>query len=450
MGARALELVRGIGWESVIDVLLTEPSGVSVVVPLRRKQPPRKKLVVTTTFPVYPPRGGGQSRIFHLYRNLAQFIDVDIISLCNHGEPSLDETIAPGMREVRVAKSAAHHQKEAEYSRSVDWVPVTDVVMPVLYKETPGYVDALAAASRDAFAVVASHPYVIDALEDCAPQKPLWFEVHNVEYELKRAIFPDSDAGKSMLDLVRGAESKAWHASDLAFACTTADLESLAALYGANSALTLEVPNGVAIDEVPYHSEFDRIRLKASLGLEGKHIAVFMGSWHGPNLAAIEFLLTVAESLPSVTFVILGSAGLAFRDRKIPPNVLMTGPVDDEAKCILLGAADVALNPLMTGSGSNLKMLDYAAAGVPILSTKFGARGFDFVASAHYIAADLDSYVLELTATMAIPSHRASVAAAARKLVADRYSWKFIAEQFVASLGGQFDYFQIAHKQISA
>ena len=38
------------------------------------------------------------------------------------------------------------------------------------------------------------------------------------------------------------------------------------------------------------------------------------------------------------------------------------------------------------GSGTNLKMLDYALAGMPIVSTAFGARGLGLEAGAHYEA----------------------------------------------------------------
>jgi len=450
MGENARVCVQEIGWGAVVDTLLSGPNVRSKVVQLRSRPSTRKKLVVATTFPVYPPRGGGQSRIFNLYRNLARSIDIDLVTLCNRDEPGFEGVIAPGLREIRIPKSEAHHQKEAEYSRTVNWVPLTDVVMPVLYQETPDYVDALASCSREAFAVVASHPYVIDAIEHCAPSKPLWFEAHNVEYELKRHIFPSCEFGKSLLELVRRAEGRAWRGCEVAFACTGADLQVLRGLYGDTDAFLQEVPNGVAIDEVPFHSEFDRLRLKASLGLDGNRVAVFMGSWHGPNLTAIEYLLSVAENLPSITFIVLGSAGLAFKERKLPLNVVTTGPVDEKAKCILLGAADIALNPLTLGSGSNLKMLDYAAAGVPILSTAFGARGFDFVPGVHFISAELDKYVLELTISLATESGRTAIASAARRLVEDRYSWAFIADTFAAALAERTPSFDEARKSAVA
>ena len=39
---------------------------------------------------------------------------------------------------------------------------------------------------------------------------------------------------------------------------------------------------------------------------------------------------------------------------------------------------DLALNPMASGSGTNLKMLEYAATGTPILTTEFGNRGLLF------------------------------------------------------------------------
>ena len=40
-------------------------------------------------------------------------------------------------------------------------------------------------------------------------------------------------------------------------------------------------------------------------------------------------------------------------------------------------AADFALNPMFSGAGTNVKMADFIAARLPILTTPFGARGFE-------------------------------------------------------------------------
>jgi len=38
---------------------------------------------------------------------------------------------------------------------------------------------------------------------------------------------------------------------------------------------------------------------------------------------------------------------------------------------------DFALNPMLSGSGTNLKMFDYMSAGIPVITTEFGTRGID-------------------------------------------------------------------------
>ena len=372
--------------------------------------------------------------MYHLYRNLARSFDVEIVSLCNHEEAGVDEWIAPGLREIRIPKSESHHLKETEYSRSVGWIPITDIAMPILFNETPEYTAALSSAAANAFAVVASHPYAVGAIHECARDKPLWFEAHNVEYELKRAMLPDNTAGRHLLDVVKEAEAQAWGSAKLIYACTQADITCLADLYGTTSALTLEVPNGVCVTGVSATSEADRCALKERVGLSASKVALFLGSWHGPNLSAVERILQVATILPKVAFLIIGNVGLAFRERSIPSNVIMTGAVKDEEKDVLQGAADIALNPMGEGSGSNLKMLDYAVAGLPILSTRFGARGFAFVPGVHYLAAELEYFPLELTTALALSSGRATIAAAARELVLSRYSWDSIGRNFIRSI----------------
>jgi len=67
----------------------------------------------------------------------------------------------------------------------------------------------------------------------------------------------------------------------------------------------------------------------------------------------------------------------------LPANVKSLGVVDDETKNRILSWVDLAINPMQSGSGTNLKMLDYMAAGVPLLSTPFGARGLDLENRVH-------------------------------------------------------------------
>src|SRR4029077_19852371 len=60
-------------------------------------------------------------------------------------------------------------------------------------------------------------------------------------------------------------------------------------------------------------------------------------------------------------------------------NAGLLGVVDDETLAALLATADVALNPMLSGAGSNLKLATYLAAGVPVITTPLGARGSELV-----------------------------------------------------------------------
>ena len=59
------------------------------------------KLTVATSFPIFPPLGGGQRRIFDLYSEMARRgVAVDVVALAP-GRPGVRE-LAPGLREIRV------------------------------------------------------------------------------------------------------------------------------------------------------------------------------------------------------------------------------------------------------------------------------------------------------------------------------------------------------------
>src|SRR5439155_17243100 len=167
------------------------------------------------------------------------------------------------------------------------------------------------------------------------------------------------------------------------------DGRTLQRLYGADPARMIEVPNGVDLESVRFVPLADRLAAKKRLDLGSELVAVFMGSYHGPNLDAVRQLLRFAELCPRVRFLVIGSSCAAFEQEARPVNVGLLGVLDDEGKDAVLGVADLALNPVVSGSGTNLKMLDYFASGLPVISTAHGARGLRMRDGEHLILAEL-------------------------------------------------------------
>jgi glycosyltransferase involved in cell wall biosynthesis len=431
MGRNARIKVESISWANVGEGLLRRSIQRSNPKPptVSARDQCKSKMVVAVTFPIYPPRGGGQSRIFNLYREWARHFDITIVSLTGCNEPAFTSEIATGLVEIRIPKTLAHQNIEDDFSSSVGWLPVTDIAVSSAIHATPDYLERLKTACADADIVVASHPYLVRPLREFAPECPLWFEAQDVEFVLKKQMLPKSEAAKKLLDLVMADESMAWHKADVVYACTLRDLDELASIYGTTSALTLEVPNGFAIDEVQFTMPAARKRIKQAVGLDGSPTVIFMGSWHGPNIEAVEKIIAYAEALPSLTFLIIGSVGLKFTTAETPQNIVFIGVVDEREKQIFLAAADLAINPMTSGSGSNLKMFDYFAAGVPVLSTVFGTRGINIKKNVHCLLATEADFILELSLFfLNFNSHSVGIICKnAASLMSTTYSWKSIA-----------------------
>lgn len=134
-------------------------------------------------------------------------------------------------------------------------------------------------------------------------------------------------------------------------------------------------PNGVmAFDHEP-PSDNQRRAIQVRLGIDRwTVVAFFIGSPYGPNLEAAHFIADeLAPTMPDILFVIGGGVGtLLHVDR---PNVHLTGPLDDVQRKNWLAAAHVAINPMFSGSGTNIKMFDFMAMALPVASTAIGARG---------------------------------------------------------------------------
>jgi glycosyltransferase involved in cell wall biosynthesis len=387
----------------------------------------RPKLVVATSFPVHPPRGGGQARVAGLYGALAASgVDVDLVALTDPSERARTVHPSPGLREFRVPMTPAHVGAVAQLQQRTG-VPAGDLGLALHHELSPAYGEALAVAASDASAVVACHPYGADAVA-AASGLPLVYESQDVEGDLKASMYSASAHAEELTETVRAIEAECCARAHHVTVCADADGVRLDALYGLGATPVVTVPNGADPAAVTYTGPQERRARREALGLGREQLAVFVGSWHEPNLVVVRDLLRLSEDLEGVRVLVLGSAGLAFADKPMPGNFDVCGVVDDAFLADVLSIAHVALNPMTVGSGSNLKMLEYALAGVPIVSTRFGARGLDLEPGRHYIETEVD----------ALPATLASLRAEAEETTAGRvrairdhvdahFSWQSIA-----------------------
>ncbi|MCZ7528832.1 MAG: glycosyltransferase family 4 protein [Acidimicrobiia bacterium] len=436
LGSRGREHAGRVTWKRLVTKLLPDS-------PRRpaRHRPGRRKLVVTSTFPVHPPRNGGQLRCHHLYRALTDAFELEIVSLGASDHAPSRSVIEPGLTETVVPKTPEHQQREWAIESRVG-TPVTDVVAAPLMGSTPVYTETLRRALDDAHLVLLAHPFLHPLVREARPDLPFVYDAFNAEFVLKDSVFPDEGPGRELRQLVRVLEGDAVRQARLVTACSEVDASLLRSEYGRED--VVEIPNGVdagATGFAPgrrragssrrWRESFTRLE---NAPVEIEHLALFLGSWHPPNLDAAEHLFDLAAELPEVGFVLAGSVCLQYGGRRLPPNVSLVGVVSDETKAALLEAADVALNPMTRGSGTNLKMVEYFAAGVPVVSTPVGVRGLDAEHGRHLLVAELDETPRAMHSLFDDPLLATNLAWRARHLAESRYDWRVHGARLLAAI----------------
>lgn len=163
---------------------------------------------------------------------------------------------------------------------------------------------------------------------------------------------------------------------------------------------------------------------------------IFVGSldWR-PNLDGIKhFLKTVYPAVlkaePEAKLEIVGRhpAPRLVKLFEKYPNITLRANVADVIP--YLSAAGIMIVPLRVGGGSRLKIIEAAANGLPVVSTRIGAEGLDLRSGEHYIVAGRVETLAE-PIIHAMRNYDACLAMAerAREMVVAHYQWDALAEK---------------------
>lgn len=391
------------------------------------------KVCVVDMQPIDPPVGGGRWRLLGLYHNLGTHIDCTYVGTYDWpGEPYRSHKLSETLREIDVPLSDAHHAAAAALAAQTGRKVVIDLAFSQQAHLSSDYLDTAREQLADAEVAIFSHPWVYPLVKDCLrPDQVLIYDSQNVEGFLRAQLLDDRNYVEA--DLLRRVvqdENDIGWAADWILACSQDDLLRFNRVYGFPLEKIRVVPNGVMAFREPPSTSERRLVARQALSIDpAAYLAIFIGSPYGPNNKAAELIVKqLAPAMPHVTFVIAGGVGQSMKSGLA--NVHITGCLDEAEKSRWLYASDIAVNPMMSGSGTNIKMFDFMAMALPVVTTAIGARGIDIGGRRAMLVVEPTAQAFAAAIEKLKDAElRSLMAREARLCVEDGYAWERISAQ---------------------
>lgn len=417
MGIQARESVEGITWRNTAFRLLYQNFRTRNGCIEKNGQ----SCIVCSIFPPSRTGSGGQRRLYHLCRALAK--KYVIIVIC------------PGLIDQTEMKML---HKDGYLEISLPWVPEIIAESNAIENKTgisAGDIglmrnkdklgkleDILREFGKNAEFVFLEHPYLYYSVIRSLPDLPIIYDAANVESDLKAQLYAgiDSEIPVQVFKL----EEECCNKAAAVICCSQEDVNKFKQIYNLEQHKLALVPNGCDTEQLQVMHPKDRKAQRKRLAYPDSRLALFLGSCHLPNQEACEHIFKIAENLPDVEFLIGGPISLhSGITKKIrPKNVHLLGILSEPVKNMLLESVDLGLNPITSGSGTNLKIVEYAAAGLPTISTPFGMRGLDGDFTDLVYICDLDKFPEEISAVLKRPRDAKKLLNSCENLLS-RYEW---------------------------
>jgi polysaccharide biosynthesis protein PslH len=365
----------------------------------------------------YPAAGGGALRSASLLEYLALHYDVDVIVFRQPGAPDPAALFPPGRaRRVTVLDLPANGRSlPARVLRNAARVA----------RRVPPLVDRFSGFATDIARAVEGRRYALGVIEHswCAPYleqlAPVCgrtvLDLHNVESMWHRRCAEIEGAAAGMAHRVFEDASRQLEQTWIPRFSEVLVTSDYDATLVPSDRVTV-YPN--ALPSIPRPAAGD------------EEVVVFSGNMeYHPNLAAVAFFRAevwprLRERWPGLVWRLVGKNPQAVNQFTCgDPRIEVTGPVEDAVA--ELARARVAVVPLLSGSGTRLKILEAWAAGLPVVSTTLGAEGLPVGDGKTVLLADGgEAFAREVTRLLTCTELRRSLGNAGRLLLEKEFTWE--------------------------
>ena len=368
----------------------------------------------------YPPVGGGALRSASLLEYLGRSYAVDAIVFRQAGDPDPGQAIPPGrVEKLDVIELPYHSKQPIERAIRNAWRIVRN--RPPLVDRFSGFADHISK-------LLTGEHYEIAVIEHfwCAPYvaqvRPhaasVILDLHNIE-SVWHSRLAASENGARAWALGRFAT-----ASGALERRLLPEFDLILATSESDAALARQLVPGTnvcvyrnALPETPQPRRLEQQAIVFSGNLE-----------YSPNISAVRYFRENIWPLlearwPELKWRIVGKNPGAIRHLVAGhPRIELTGYIKDAVTVV--AECQVAVVPVLAGSGTRVKILEAWAAGTAVVSTTIGAEGLDCSDEAQLVIADEPQpFADAVTRLLASPQDRVRIGSAGRRLFEERYTW---------------------------
>lgn len=248
------------------------------------------------------------------------------------------------------------------------------------------------------------------------------YDMPNIDALLSKQLGKDTTYTKKQLQILNDA----FKYIDICWAKSEADKLELINM-GVNKEIISVNSIGVDTKKIPF-------KRRNIIPREVK--GVFLGNlYYKPNIQALSYLQNLADECMRNRFPLdiyaIGDGNFTYLKKKFP-LINFIGIVLELG--VALNNYDIAFCPIVIGSGASLKILDYLAAGIPIITTKVGVRGLSEDISKVVLLTDERELFTQIKYLVNNPKLYSELSLRGRQFVEEKHDWEIVIKEYIKTL----------------
>ncbi len=327
---------------------------------------------VSTNLSAEANHSANAKRVINFYKELSKYHTIDILSIvplrCNRDTLRINNNLT-------IYKLSLPHTTVCHYLQKFKLLPL--VFVAKLHEFSSIFCSRYLNNDYDVYQIDSLLLYGL--VRKRLIRQKIVYASHNVELDWYDPMIRECWFSNAATAFLKNLEGELCRRATLITTISEQDRDRFSKIYTIDKSKICHIPMGYEPESHQSSSvTVEEIKGNHGIPLSSK-VVLFCGSdFYGNRDALLSITKDIAPHLENrVTVVLVGTIGQYYR--KIYPlghrNIIALGFVENIRE--IYSISDLAINPVLSGSGANVKLIDYLASNLEVVTTPFGMRGYD-------------------------------------------------------------------------